>query len=243
MPPPASLVSVIGAAQGDGAAAAAGDLGGLAGAVVDGAGVGDVAAAAVEVEGDARGAADRAAGGAEGAGAEAGEVDAVGGAVGRADGVEGERGAGGAGDVDRRAAGRARRWSVPAAGTDTVPAFESANAAVAPLVVVSARSPNVVVPVVLVMLTPPAPEPVTVMASNVLVPRLVPVAPPVASRPAAPLVVIEMLPVGAKVTVPALLSRTPVAPLVLTVRFGDGEACRWWRRARARAGSRRCRCR
>ena len=76
-----------------------------------------------------------------------------------------------------------------------------------------------VVPVVLVMLTPPAPEPVTVMASNVLVPRSVPEAPPVASRPAAPLVVIEMLPVGAKITVPALLSRTPVAPLVLTVRL------------------------
>ncbi len=32
--------------------------------------------------------------------------------------------------------------------------------------------------------------------------------------PEAPLVVIEMLPVGAKVTVPALLSRTPVALLV-----------------------------
>ena len=60
---------------------------------------------------------------------------------------------------------------VPAAGTDTVPALESPKAAVAPLVVVSARSPNVVVPVVLVRFTPPLPEPVTVMASNVLVPR------------------------------------------------------------------------
>ena len=66
-------------------------------------------------------------------------------------------------------------FAVPAAGTDTVPALESANAAVAPLVVVSARSPNVVVPVVLVMFTPPLPEPVTVMASNVLVPMFVPV--------------------------------------------------------------------
>ena len=71
-----------------------------------------------------------------------------------------------------------------------------------------------VVPVVLVRLTPPLPEPVTVMVSKVLVPRLV----PVASRPLAPAVVIEIVPAGAKFTVPALLSRTPVAPLVLTVR-------------------------
>ena len=109
---------------------------------------------------------------------------------------------------------------VPVAETETVPALESAKAAVAPLVVVSARSPNVVLPVVLVMLTPPVVEPVTVMASNTLVPRLTPVAPPpVATRPAAFAEVIAMLPVGAKVTVPALLRRTPVAPLVLTVRL------------------------
>ena len=101
-----------------------------------------------------------------------------------------------------------------------MPAFESAKAAVAPLVVVSARSANVVVPVVLVMLTPPVLEPVTVMASNTLVPRFTPVAPPpVAIRPGAPLLVIEILPAEAKLTVPALLSRTPVAPLVLTVRL------------------------
>ena len=101
-----------------------------------------------------------------------------------------------------------------------MPALESAKAGVAPLVVVSARSPNVVVPVVLVMLTPPVPEPVTVMASNVA--RAHVDAGGTATgrgRPAALAEVIEMLPVGAKVTVPALLSRTPVAPLVLTVRL------------------------
>ena len=109
---------------------------------------------------------------------------------------------------------------VPAARKDTVPALESAKAGVAPLVVVSARSPNVVLPVVLVMLTPPVPEPVTVMASNSLVPMFTPVAPPpVATRPAAFAEVIATLPAAAKVTVPALLSRTPVAPLVLTVRL------------------------
>jgi hypothetical protein len=50
-----------------------------------------------------------------------------------------------------------------------------------------------------------------VIESNVLVPRLV----PVASRPRAPVVVIVVDP---KSTVPALLRRMPVAPLVLTVR-------------------------
>ena len=76
----------------------------------------------------------------------------------------------------------AETLAVPAAGTDTVPAFESANAAVVPEVVVSARSPNVVVPVVLIMLTPPLAEPVTVMLSKLLVPMLV----PAASSPLAP---------------------------------------------------------
>ena len=114
----------------------------------------------------------------------------------------------------------ALRLSVPAAGTDTVPALDSRNAGAVPLVVVSARSPNVVVPVVFVRFTPPLPEPVTVIVSNTLVPMLVPLAPPVATRPAAPpLVVMEIVPAEAKLTVPALLSRTPVAPLVLTVRF------------------------
>ena len=64
-------------------------------------------------------------------------------------------------------------FAVPAAGTDTVPAFESPKAAGAPDVVVSERAANVVVPVVPDMLTPPLPEPVTVIASNVLVPMLV----------------------------------------------------------------------
>ena len=78
-----------------------------------------------------------------------------------------------------------------------------------------AEPADVVVPVVLVMLTPPVPEPVTVIWSNVLVPMVV----PVASRPLAPALVIEIVPVGAKFTVPALLSSTPVAPFVLTVRL------------------------
>ena len=76
--------------------------------------------------------------------------------------------------------------AVPAAGTDTLPAVESPNAAVAPLVVVSDRSPNVVVPVVLVGFTPPLPDPVTAIESNVLAPMLVPPTPPIATRPAAP---------------------------------------------------------
>ena len=90
-------------------------------------------------------------------------------------------------------------FAVPAAATVTVPTFESPNAAVAPDVVVSARSvptpsPNVVVPVVFVMLTPPLPEPVTVIESNVLLPMLVPPTPPVATRPAALPLVIEIVP-------------------------------------------------
>ena len=64
------------------------------------------------------------------------------------------------------------------------------------------------------MLTPPLPEPVTVIWSNVLVPMAV----PVASRPLAPALVIVMLLAGAKITVPALLSSTPVA-LLLTVKL------------------------
>ena len=67
----------------------------------------------------------------------------------------------------------------------------------------------------LVRLTPPLPEPVTVMASRALVPMFV----PVASSPLAPALVIETVPTEAKLTVPALLRRTPVAPLVLTVKF------------------------
>ena len=69
---------------------------------------------------------------------------------------------------------------MPAAGTVTVPALESANAGAVPEVVVSERSPKVVVPptgsVVLIMLTPPLAEPVTVMSSKTLVPMLVPAA-------------------------------------------------------------------
>ena len=42
-------------------------------------------------------------------------------------------------------------------------------------------------------------------------------------RPGAPALVIEIVPAGAKLTVPALLSRTPVAPLVLTGEVGDVE--------------------
>ena len=58
-----------------------------------------------------------------------------------------------------------------------MPALASTNAAVAPQVVVSDEvAERRSVPVVLVRLTPPVPEPVTVMASNVLVPMLVPVA-------------------------------------------------------------------
>jgi hypothetical protein len=65
------------------------------------------------------------------------------------------------------------------------------------------------------MATPPVADPVTVMASNVLVPMLV----PAASRPLAPLVVTEIVPALWKLTVPALLRRTPGAPELLTVRF------------------------
>ena len=67
-----------------------------------------------------------------------------------------------------------------------------------------------VAPVVLVRLTAPAVAPVTVIEPNVLVLMLV----PVASRPLAPLVVIVVEP---KSVVPALLSSTPVEP-VLTDR-------------------------
>jgi hypothetical protein len=69
--------------------------------------------------------------------------------------------------------------------------------------------------VVLRPFSPPVADPVTVMASNVLVPMLV----PAASRPLAPLVVIEIVPALWKLTVPALLRRTPGASELLTVRF------------------------
>ena len=116
--------------------------------------------------------------------------------------------------------------AVPPEGTVTVPALPRLKAGAMPDVVVRLRSvplpsPNVVVPVVPDMLTPPEPEPVTVMSSKTLPePMLVGVAAvPVASRPFAPALVIEMVPVGAKFVVPALLRRTPVAPLVETVRL------------------------
>src|SRR4051812_28007320 len=117
----------------------------------------------------------------------------------------------------------------PPDGTVKEPAVWALNAAGAPDTVVRLRSvpepsPNEVPdPVVLARSTPPLPEFVTVMSSNVLaVPRLV----LAASRPAAPLVVIEIVPVPAKLTVPALLSLTPSSVVVaellsplLTVRF------------------------
>ena len=122
-------------------------------------------------------------------------------------------GAAGAGDVDGRAAGRADVRRAGGRHRDGAGVGEQEGGAWRRVVVVSARSPNVVVPVVLVRLTPPLPEPVTVMASKVLVPMLVPVASR-ATRAARAAVVIEIVPAAAKLTVPALLSRTPVAPLV-----------------------------
>lgn len=80
-------------------------------------------------------------------------------------------------------------------------------------------SPNVVVPLVLDIETPPPAEPapaeaMTVMSSKTLpVPRLT----RVASRPFAPFVVIEIVPADAKFVVNGLpegaLSRTPVDPV------------------------------
>ena len=154
--------------------------------VGDGAVVGDRAAAAVEIEvdparvGDGAGAVGR-----EGARAEAGDVDAVARAVGRVDVVERERRAGGAGDVDRGTAGRvdvggAGRRHGDGAGV----AEQEAGAARGCEREVAERRRSGVVLVGLVMLTPPLVEPVTVMASNVLVPMLTPVAPPpVTTRP------------------------------------------------------------
>src|SRR3954451_11094034 len=121
----------------------------------------------------------------------------------------------------------------PPDGTLNEPAVWTLNAAGEPDTVVSDRSvplpsPNAVPdPVVPASLTPPLPELVTVMSSNVLAdPRLVVPAPAAASRPAAPLVVIEIVPVEAKLTVPALLSRTPSSVVVallpsplVTMRF------------------------
>ena len=108
--------------------------------------------------------------GGEGARAEAAQVDAVARAVRRVHVVEGEAAGAGSrpGDVDRRV----RRWPTrlpcPPAGTETVPAEFSLNAAGAPEVVVRSRSfplpsPNVVVPVVFVRSMPPLPESVTVI--------------------------------------------------------------------------------
>ena len=106
--------------------------------------------------------------------------------------------------------------AVPVAGTDTLPALLRRKPV--PPVVVSERSPNVVDPGVglvgLVMLTPPVAEPVTLIASNVLVPMLV----FVAVRPGAPALAIVIVLAGVKLTVPALLSSTPVA-LLLTVKL------------------------
>src|SRR4051812_17600545 len=121
----------------------------------------------------------------------------------------------------------------PPDGTLKEPAVWTLNAAGEPDTVVSDMSvplpsPNAVPePVVLFRLTPPAPEFVTVMSSKVEAePRLVALPVPEATRPAAPLVVIEIVPVEAKLTVPVLLSLTPVSPVVaelpsplLTVRF------------------------
>ena len=105
-------------------------------------------------------------------------------------------------------------FAVPPAGTVTLPALLSRKAAALPDVVVSARLPKVVVPVVPVSDTPPLPEAVTVMSSTTLpVPRLV----PAASSPRAPFVVIEIVPAEARLTVPALLRRTPIDPLVTPV--------------------------
>jgi hypothetical protein len=95
------------------------------------------------------------------------------------------------------------------------------NAGATPDVVVSERSvptpsPNVVVPVVFTMFTPPLPDPVTVMSSNSLPAPMFVV---VTSRPMAPVLVIEMIPLEAKLAVPAALRSIPVAPFVDTVRF------------------------
>src|SRR3954452_8677261 len=121
----------------------------------------------------------------------------------------------------------------PADGMLNEPAVWTLKAGEEPETVVSCMSfplpsPNAVPePVVPASFTPPLPEFVTVMSSNVLAePRLVVPAPAAASRPAAPFVVIEIVPVEAKFTVPVLLSFTPVSPVVaelpsplLTVRF------------------------
>ena len=69
---------------------------------------------------------------------------------------------------------------------------------------------------VAVRLTPPVPDPVTVMSSMTLpVPKLV--VAPVASRALAPVVVMVMVAADGKLTVPALVSATPVPPVVVTV--------------------------
>ena len=116
----------------------------------------------------------------------------------------------------------AETLSVPAASTVSVPVWVEKNAAVVPEVVVKAKSvpepsPRARVPVVAVRPTAPVGEPVTVIASMTLaVPKLVEA--PAASSARAPVVVIEIVPAEARLMVPALFNRTPIAPLVETVR-------------------------
>src|SRR5919112_2015829 len=109
----------------------------------------------------------------------------------------------------------------PPDGTLNEPEVWALKAAGEPETVVSWRSlplPSpyaVPEPVVPDRLTPPAPEFVTVMSSNVeALPRLVVPAPAAATRPGAPFVVIEIVPAEAKCTGPVAFSFTPASPVV-----------------------------
>ena len=105
--------------------------------------------------------------------------------------------------------------AVPAAGTVTDPALDIENAGAVPLVVVRARSRRPVGPVTSVRLTPPLPDPVTVIESNSLLVKAV----PVTSSPAPLVVTMETVPELANTTVPALVSFTPVPWSVVTLRL------------------------